>query len=117
MAGRFWFMLLPFLFAATLFLCAALLFLVELMIAKLILPLFGGTPAVWNTCMMFFQAALLAGYGYAHLSGTYWVSRRQIILHLALLAAAGLFLPIAVPGGWEPLFEGSPRWRLLRLSK
>src|SRR5262249_27529603 len=57
---------LPFLFAITLFVSATLLFLVQPMIAKMILPLLGGTPAVWNTCMVFFQAALLAGYAYAH---------------------------------------------------
>ncbi|HLD29778.1 MAG TPA: hypothetical protein VJC03_05505, partial [bacterium] len=70
MFDRLFFASLPALFSLTLFFSAGLLFLVELMIAKLILPLFGGTPAVWNTCMMFFQAVLLAGYGYAHLSGT-----------------------------------------------
>ena len=60
MLGHFLFTSLPVLFSLTLFLSAGLLFLVELMIAKMILPLLGGTPAVWNTCMMFFQAVLLA---------------------------------------------------------
>src|SRR6476469_1015092 len=56
---------LTFLFGVTLFVSAALLFSVQPMVAKMLLPLLGGTPAVWNTCMLFFQAALLAGYGYA----------------------------------------------------
>ena len=56
------------LFTGTLFVSAALFFAVQPMFAKLVLPLLGGTPAVWNTCMVFFQAALLAGYAYAHVT-------------------------------------------------
>ena len=80
MLDRILFASLPALFSLTLFMSVCLLFLVELMIAKMILPLFGGTPAVWNTCMMFFQAILLAGYGYAHISGTKAELKRQIII-------------------------------------
>ncbi|MDP2840267.1 MAG: hypothetical protein Q8O11_09430, partial [Syntrophales bacterium] len=94
---------------------AGLLFLVELMIAKMILPLFGGTPAVWNTCMMFFQAILLAGYGYAHISGTKAELNRQIIIHLAILLAACIVLPIAIPRQWAPSAEGSPIGYILPL--
>src|SRR6266849_2372278 len=73
------------LFAITLFVSAGLLFLIEPMIAKMILPSLGGTPAVWNTCMVFFQAGLLAGYAYAHASTGWLSARRQVLLQLLLL--------------------------------
>ena len=99
--------LLP-LFAVTIFLGALLIFWLEPMFAKMVLPLLGGSPAVWNTAMMFFQAALLAGYAYAHLS-TRWLSQqRQILLHLAILAVATVSLPILVPAGWTPPTTGTP---------
>jgi hypothetical protein len=85
-------------FALTLFCSAALLFLVEPMIGKMILPLLGGTPAVWNTCMVFFQAVLLLGYGYAHISTSWFGARKQAVLHLLLLALPLLFLPLGVNG-------------------
>ncbi|MHB8770636.1 MAG: fused MFS/spermidine synthase [Syntrophales bacterium] len=106
---------LPALFSLTLFVSAALLFFVELMIAKLILPLLGGTPAVWNTCVLFYQAVLLMGYGYAHIAGTRAGDARQAALHLAILAAASFVLPIAIPGQWAPAAEGSPVGELLLL--
>ena len=68
-------------FAISLFVSALLLFLVQPMIGKMILPQLGGTPAVWNTCMVFFQAALLAGYGYTHTVSTYLPVRRQLFVH------------------------------------
>src|ERR1700684_3433035 len=81
------------LFAATILLSAFLLFQVQPLIAKLILPWFGGSAAVWTSCMLFFQMALLGGYAYAH-----WVNgqpgRRQTIIHVALLALSFLSLPI-----------------------
>jgi hypothetical protein len=113
--GRIVFASLPALFSVTLFLSASLLFLVELMIAKMILPLFGGTPAVWNTCMMFFQAILLLGYGYAHLSGTRIRLHRQIVVHLAILLIACVVLPIAIPRQWAPSAGGSPIGDILLL--
>src|SRR5258708_17735930 len=76
-------------FAITLFVSAFLLFLVQPMIGKLILPLLGGTPEVWNTCMVFFQAMLLAGYAYAHATTRWLGVRKQAVLHLAVL-----FLPV-----------------------
>src|SRR5262249_21819159 len=83
-------------FALTLFTSATLLFLVQPIIGKMITPLLGGTPAVWNTCMVFFQAILLAGYGYAH-AGTAWLGvRRHALLHLAVLLTPFLFFPLAV---------------------
>jgi hypothetical protein len=81
-------------YAATAFLSAFLLFLVQPLIAKRILPWFGGPPTVWATCMVFFQAALLGGYAYAHWISTHSTPRRQVTVHLTLLAAALPFLPV-----------------------
>src|SRR5262245_38388714 len=66
------------------------------MVAKMILPLLGGTPGVWNTCMVFFQAALLCGYLYSHLLTTWFNRKAQTIIHAALLLLPFLVLPIAV---------------------
>jgi hypothetical protein len=88
------------LFGVTLFVAAFLLFLVQPLFARLALPLLGGTPAVWNICVVFFQAALLAGYAYAHLGPAYLGVRRQALFHLLLLALPLLVLPIAIPAGW-----------------
>lgn len=85
------------LYGTTMFLGAVLLFSVQPMIGKMVLPILGGTPGVWNTCLVFFQAALLAGYAYAHLGAARLGLRGQAILHLLLLAACGTFLPIAIP--------------------
>src|SRR3970040_1172918 len=81
----------------------------------MILPLLGGTPAVWNTCMMFFQALLLAGYAYAHMISRKAGVTRQIILHLVVFLAACIVLPIALPKGWLPPAEGSPVGYILLL--
>lgn len=83
----------PALFACTLFVSALLLFLLQPMIAKMILPTFGGSPAVWNTCMLFFQSMLLLGYAYAHAASTRWNRRRQVFAHIGLLLAGLLALP------------------------
>lgn len=91
----------PALFAVTLFLGAGLLFLVQPMAAKMILSKFGGAPAVWNTSMVFFQATLLAGYGYAHLSTSRLSPRRQRWVHLALLLIGLMALPlVTLPVVW-----------------
>jgi SAM-dependent methyltransferase len=96
------------LFALTLFLSAALLFLVELMIGKTLLPMLGGTPAVWNTCMVFYQALLLAGYGYAHVSTAWLGVRRQSLLHLGVLLLPFLTLSLTVDRSLFGYGEGSP---------
>jgi spermidine synthase len=84
------------LFSATLFLSAALSFGVQPMIGKMVLPLLGGVPAVWNTCMVFFQSTLLLGYAYAHWS-TRWIgSRYHILTHLGLMLLPALVLPISI---------------------
>lgn len=87
-------------FAVSIFVNAALLFSVQPLFTKMVLPLLGGTPAVWNTCLLFFQAVLLGGYLYAHVSSKYLTVRAQAILHVALLLVALLFLPIQVPESW-----------------
>jgi hypothetical protein len=78
----------PLLFGLTMFVSATLLFLVQPMVGKMILPLVGGTPAVWNSCMVFFQALLLAGYFYAHKTTVTFSSRKQIAVHAGVLAVA-----------------------------
>lgn len=87
------------LFVATIFTSAALLFLVQPMAAKLVLPLLGGSPAVWTTCMLFFQALLLGGYLYGHLVTRYLSLRRQVIVHALVIAAAAASLPLGLPAG------------------
>jgi spermidine synthase len=85
-------------YTAAIFTSAFLLFLVQPMFSRMVLPLLGGTPAVWNTCMLFFQAALLGGYLYAHLGAKRLGVRRQAAAHVALLAVAAALLPISVAG-------------------
>lgn len=79
-----------------------LVFLAQPMIGRLVLPLFGGSPSVWNTCMVFFQTMLLLGYGYAHVSSRWLAPSTQRVVHVVLLVVLGLALPIAVPKGWTP---------------
>lgn len=86
-------------FALTVLCSAALLFVVQPLVGRLLLPLLGGAPAVWNTCMVFFQAALLGGYLWAHILATRLPTWAQIAAHLALLAAGLLWLPLALPEG------------------
>ncbi|MBR7619929.1 fused MFS/spermidine synthase [Phenylobacterium sp. 20VBR1] len=88
----------PVLFAVTIFASATLVFLVEPMIAKLVLPLLGGGPSIWNTSLAFFQTALLAGYGYAHLLQRVRSIRSQALIHLGALVLAALVLPLHVTG-------------------
>ena len=83
-------------FAVALFTSAALLFWVQPLVAKMLLPLLGGAPAVWNTCMVFFQALLLAGYAYALLLSQRFSLKNQAILHALLLLAAGFVLPFTL---------------------
>src|SRR5438093_8176352 len=97
-------------FAATIFTGAFLLFLVQPLIGKFILPWFGGSPAVWTTCMLFFQLMLLAGYTYAHLSARFLKPRLQAVVHLAVLGAALLLLPITPGAQWKPISPTEPAW-------
>ncbi|ACB73414.1 spermidine synthase [Opitutus terrae] len=102
-------------FAFSIFTGAFLLFAVQPLVGKYILPWFGGGPGVWNTCLLFFQTALLGGYAYAHLTSTRLTPRRQAILHLMLLAAALLLLPIVPGAQWKPQGDANPTWRILLL--
>ena len=105
------------LFTITLFVSAVLLFAVQPMFAKMVLPLFGGTPAVWNTCMVFFQATLLAGYAYAHVTARAFGFRHQATLHLLLLVTPLLLLPISVPAAWRsPSQEHPATWLFALLT-
>ena len=103
------------LFAGTLFVSATLLFWIQPLFAKMVLPLLGGSPSVWNTAMVFFQAVLLAGYAYAHLLSRRCGQRSQILLHLGVLAVAALALPIGVAHGWRPDAGTPPTLWLLGL--
>ncbi|MGA2073322.1 MAG: hypothetical protein ABSH52_07435 [Terriglobia bacterium] len=104
-------------YAVTMFVSAALLFLMEPMFAKMVLPLLGGTPAIWNTCLMFFQTVLLGGYAYAHVSSKLLSKRGQARLHLVVLLCALLTLPFRVPAGWAPPARHNPvLWLLLLLA-
>jgi spermidine synthase len=94
-------------FALTLFLSASLLFLVQPLVAKMILPLLGGAPAVWNTCMVFFQSALLAGYAYAHFVPARFSLRRQALVQGVLLIVPLALLPISIEG-WVPPASSNP---------
>ena len=95
-------------FMATIFLSALLVFSVQPMFTKMVLPLLGGSPGVWNTAMLFFQTVLLAGYVYAHLTTRYLGVKRQAWLHVTVMAMVFLALPIGVAAGWTPPTEGAP---------
>ncbi|MEI8266677.1 MAG: fused MFS/spermidine synthase [Betaproteobacteria bacterium] len=102
-------------YALVIFISAFLIFLVQPLIAKQILPWFGGSAAVWATCLLFFQTALLAGYAYAD-AVTRWLSlKRQVMLHMALLTLAALTMPILVSEAWRPVGTEEPISRILLL--
>ena len=88
-------------FASTLFVSAMLLFSVQPMFAKMVLPKLGGSPSVWAVAMTFFQAMLLIGYCYAHLLTRFAPARWAVVIHLTVCAGAFIFLPLALPAGWE----------------
>jgi spermidine synthase len=103
------------LYAATIFVSAFLLFLVQPIIAKQILPWFGGAAAVWTTCLVFFQVTLLAGYAYSDLVVHRLRPRAQISVHIALLALSLVLLPIIPASHWKPTGFENPSWRILGL--
>jgi SAM-dependent methyltransferase len=94
---------------------AFLLFQIQPIMGKLILPWFGGSAAVWSTCMVFFQVLLLLGYGYAHLTTRYLKTRPQAILHVTLLAASVFLLPIGVDAAWKPVNVDDPTLLIIGL--
>lgn len=99
--------------AAAIFLGSFLLFLVQPLVARQMLPWFGGAASVWTICMVFFQVALLAGYAYAHLVTRYLAPKPRAVLHLALLTLSLLWLPIAADASWKPAGEDAPAPRIL----
>ena len=101
----------------TVLVSAGLLFLVQPMFARMVLPMLGGSPSVWNTALVFYQMTLLAGYAYAHLLTRWLTVRRQAIVHVCIVVAAFLCLPIALPHGWSPPTDHSPvAWMLALLA-
>jgi hypothetical protein len=101
----------PTLYALTLFGSALLLFSIQPMFAKMVLPKLGGAPAVWSVAMVFFQTVLLAGYAYAHLLERLLPPHRAALFHLLLIGATATTLPIAIASGWgTPPSEGIAFW-------
>jgi hypothetical protein len=105
----------PLLYGLTLLVGAALLFAVQPMTGRLLLPLLGGSPAVWNTCLVFFQGVLLLGYLYSHLATTRFGLRGHAVFHVVLVAAVLLALPIAVRAS-DPPTEYPALWLLAALT-
>src|SRR6266852_2841639 len=108
-------------FALAIFLSAFLLFQVQLLLGKEVLPLFGGAPAVWTVCVLVFQLLFLAGYGYSHGLATWLPLRRQVIVHGALLGASAVFLgvlghirstPVGPGASWRPQPGANPTWTI-----
>ncbi len=99
-------------YGATLFLSAFLLFVIQPLLGKCLLPWYGGSPAVWTSCMLFFQVFLLAGYAYAHFLAVRISGRRQVLIHLLLLAASLATLPVLPSLRWKP---SAGRWPVLMI--
>ncbi len=104
------------LFAVTDFSSALLIYLVQTMVGKHILPWFGGVPAVWMLCLCFYQFALFAGYGYAHLLVRYVQVRRQFLLHAILLLVALAVLPVLPDSSLKPVGGPHPSARILSMQ-
>ncbi len=111
-------------FAVTIFLSAFLLFQIQLIVGKLVLPWFGGTPAVWTTCMLVFQSLLVLGYAYAHLVVAKLAPARQRTVHVAVLALAVIVLGVQViawgsvvlpPASWKPTGSVAPAREIVQL--
>jgi hypothetical protein len=103
------------LYALTILVSAFLLFQVEPVIAKIILPWFGGSAAVWTTCLLFFQVVLLLGYLYAHAVVRYLKPRTQMLLHTGLLLVSAMALPIYPGASWKPSGSEEPTFGILVL--
>jgi len=105
----------PVLFAGVLFLNALLLFWVQPLFAKMVLPVLGGSPSVWTTCMLFFQAALLVGYAYSHAGLRWFGIKRQALIHSVIVWIPLLLLPIEVTHVGAVLATQTPIWWLLTI--
>ncbi|HYD95231.1 MAG TPA: hypothetical protein VEC01_07890, partial [Noviherbaspirillum sp.] len=103
------------LYGGTIFLSAFLLFQVQPVIGKVLLPWFGGSAAVWSTCLLFFQVLLLAGYLYAHWTSRFLSPGKQALLHILLLAGSIALLPITPDESWKPTGSDDPTLRILAL--
>ena len=104
-------------YGITIFTGAALLFVVQPMVGRMVLPLLGGSPAVWNTAMVFYQAVLLAGYAYAHFTTRWLGVRRQTALHAVMLVLPLFVMPVVIPHGWAPPTTHNPiPWLLAVLA-
>jgi len=100
-------------YTAAIFLSAALLFAVQPLFTKMVLPRLGGSPSVWSVAMVFFQAVLLAGYAYAHGLTRFLPGRMSVFVHVAVLIVAALTLPLAIASGWgRPPVRGETLWLL-----
>ena len=100
-------------FIAAIFVSAALLFAVQPMFTKMVLPQLGGAAAVWSVAMVFFQTALLAGYGYAHALTRFVPGRTSVIVHLVVMIVACVWLPLHIASGWgRPPASGEAFWLL-----
>src|SRR4051812_27128172 len=103
-------------FAAAIFLSSALLFWLEPLFGKMVLPMVGGAPPAWNACLLFYQTALVAGYGWAHAADRLG-SRRHMLIHLGLSTMALVVLPFAIPRVLLPPSEAHPlAWILAVLT-
>lgn len=105
----------PIIFVSTIFLSASLLFFVQPLFTRIVLPQIGGSPAIWTTAMLFFQTVLIAGYFYAHLLTRYLAARMQMIVHPGDWAMALFSLPLATPDGWQFDPDGPVAWQTLLL--
>ncbi|UCE72411.1 MAG: hypothetical protein JSU99_03620, partial [Nitrospiraceae bacterium] len=102
-------------FIVTISLSAFLLFQIQPLLSKHILPWFGGSPAVWTTCLLFFQVVLLTGYGYAYWLASWNSRRKQMIVHMLLLAFTLLLIPVFPNETWKPEGGESATWQVLGL--
>ena len=96
------------LFTLVIFVSSSLVFLIQPLFARMVLPVLGGSPAVWNTAMFFYQAVLLLGYLYVHLTTRYMGIRKQSLLHALVLLLPLIFLPLGLPDGWVPPTASDP---------
>src|SRR5712691_9719698 len=100
-------------FVAAIFVSAALLFAVQPMFTKMVLPRLGGAASVWSVAMVFFQTTLLAGYAYAHLLTRFAPGRASVVIHLAVMVVACFALPLHIAAGWgRPPSVGEAFWLL-----
>lgn len=100
------------LFAGTLFVSASLMFVLQPLFGKILLPLLGGSPAVWNTCMVFYQTILFLGYLYAHTVSTHCPKKWQLLLHIAIIVLSLFALPVALPENTTPPTDSDPTFWL-----